>query len=71
MLHRHWLEVQRDYTMIEAPFPTHKAMLKEHKGDLVVGVLPFSYDPATVADSGGVPLHPGAARAYRDAGLLS
>jgi NitT/TauT family transport system substrate-binding protein len=44
-LHRHGLEVQRDYTMIEAPFPTHKAMLKEHKGDLVVGVLPFSYDP--------------------------
>src|SRR5499433_4208933 len=43
-LHRHRLEVQRDYTMIEAPFPTHKAMLKEHKGDLVVGVLPFSYD---------------------------
>jgi NitT/TauT family transport system substrate-binding protein len=35
-LHRHGLEVQRDYTMIEAPFPTHKAMLKEHKGDLVV-----------------------------------
>src|SRR5262245_66547970 len=45
-LRRHGLEVQRDYTMIEAPFPTHKAMLKEHKGDLVVGVLPFSYDPA-------------------------
>ena len=44
-LYRHGLQVQRDYTMIEAPFPTHKAMLKEHKGDLVVGVLPFSYDP--------------------------
>ena len=44
-LRRHGLEAQRDYTMIEAPFPTHKAMLKEHKGDLVVGVLPFSYDP--------------------------
>jgi sulfonate transport system substrate-binding protein len=43
-LHRHGLEIQRDYTMIEAPFPTHKAMLKELKGDLVVGVLPFSYD---------------------------
>jgi sulfonate transport system substrate-binding protein len=45
VLRRHGLEVQRDYTMIEAPFPTHKAMLKELKGDLVVGVLPFSYDP--------------------------
>jgi NitT/TauT family transport system substrate-binding protein len=43
-LRRHGLEVQRDYTMIEAPFPTHKEMLKERKGDLVVGVLPFSYD---------------------------
>ena len=38
------LEASRDYTMIEAPFPAHKAMLKEKKGDLVVGVLPFSYD---------------------------
>src|SRR5215831_14627157 len=43
-LRQHGLEVQRDYTMIEAPFPTHKEMLKERKGDLVVGVLPFSYD---------------------------
>ena len=38
------LEVTRDYTMIEAPFPAHKAILKEKKADLVVGVLPFSYD---------------------------
>ncbi len=44
-LRRHGLEVKRDYTMIEAPFPAHKAMLKERKADLVVGVLPFSYDP--------------------------
>jgi len=44
-LHRHGLEVTRDYTMIEAPFPAHKAILKEKKADLVVGVLPFSYDP--------------------------
>jgi NitT/TauT family transport system substrate-binding protein len=44
-LHRHGLEATRDYTMIEAPFPAHKAMLKEKKADLVVGVLPFSYDP--------------------------
>ncbi len=45
VLHKHGLEVKRDYTMIEAPFPAHKAMLKEKKADLVVGVLPFSYDP--------------------------
>ena len=44
-LRRAGLEATRDYTMIEAPFPAHKAMLKEKKGDLVVGVLPFSYDP--------------------------
>jgi sulfonate transport system substrate-binding protein len=43
-LRKHGLEDKRDYTMIEAPFPTHKAVLKERKGDLVVGVLPFSYD---------------------------
>ena len=44
-LHRAGLEATRDYTMIEAPFPAHMAMLKEKKGDLVVGVLPFSYSP--------------------------
>ena len=43
-LHKHGLEAPRDYTVIEAPFPAHKAMLKEKKADLVVGVLPFSYD---------------------------
>jgi NitT/TauT family transport system substrate-binding protein len=42
---QHGLEAQRDYTVIEAPFPAHKAILKEKKADLVVGVLPFSYDP--------------------------
>jgi len=44
-LAKHGLEDKRDYTMIEAPFPAHKAILKEKKADLVVGVLPFSYDP--------------------------
>src|SRR6478752_270543 len=44
-LHSKGLQVTRDYTMIEAPFPAHKAILKEKKADLVVGVLPFSYDP--------------------------
>jgi sulfonate transport system substrate-binding protein len=43
-LRKQGLDEKRDYTMIEAPFPTHKVMLKEKKGDLVVGVLPFSYD---------------------------
>ena len=44
-LSKQGLQVTRDYTMIEAPFPAHKALLKEKKADLVVGVLPFSYDP--------------------------
>jgi sulfonate transport system substrate-binding protein len=44
-LYKHGLQATRDYTMIEAPFPAHKAILKEKKADLVVGVLPFSYDP--------------------------
>ena len=36
-LHKRGLEATRDYTMIEAPFPAHKAILKEKKADLVVG----------------------------------
>ena len=45
MLHKHGLEPNRDYTVVEAPFPAMKAMLKEHKVDLIPAVLPFSYDP--------------------------
>jgi sulfonate transport system substrate-binding protein len=45
MLRRHGLENKRDYTIVEAPFPTMRAMLAEKKVDLVPGVLPFSLDP--------------------------
>jgi len=45
MLRKHGLEDKRDYTVIEAPFPTMRAMLAEKKADLVPGVLPFSLDP--------------------------
>lgn len=45
MLHKHGLEDRRDYTTIEAPFPTMRAMLAEKKVDLVPAVLPFSLDP--------------------------
>jgi len=45
MLRKHGLEANRDYTMVEAPFPAMRAMLAEHKVDLVPAVLPFSYDP--------------------------
>ena len=45
MLHQHGLEPNRDYTVIEAPFPAMKAMLQEHKVDLIPAVLPFALDP--------------------------
>jgi NitT/TauT family transport system substrate-binding protein len=45
MLRKHGLEANRDYTVIEAPFPTMKAMLAEKKVDLIPAVLPFSLDP--------------------------
>ena len=45
MLHQHGLELNRDYTVIEAPFPAMKAMLAEHKVDLIPGILPFALDP--------------------------
>jgi len=45
MLRKHGLEDKRDYTMVEAPFPAMKAMLAEHKVDLIPAVVPFSYDP--------------------------
>jgi sulfonate transport system substrate-binding protein len=45
MLHKHGLEPNRDYTVIEAPFPAMKAMLSEHKVDLIPDVLPFALNP--------------------------
>ncbi len=45
MLHKHGLELNRDYTEVEAPFPAMKAMLLEHKVDLIPDILPFALDP--------------------------
>jgi sulfonate transport system substrate-binding protein len=45
MLHKHGLEPNRDYTVVEAPFPAMKAMLAEKKVDLIPTVLPFALDP--------------------------
>jgi NitT/TauT family transport system substrate-binding protein len=45
MLRRHGLEDKRDYTMVEAPLPTMRAMLAERKAALVPVVLPFAVDP--------------------------
>ena len=44
MLRKHGLEANRDYTVIEAPFPAMKAMLAEKKVDLIPMVLPFALD---------------------------
>ena len=46
MLRKHGLELNRDYTMIEAPLPTMRAILADKKADLVPVVPPFSFDPA-------------------------
>jgi NitT/TauT family transport system substrate-binding protein len=45
MLRKNGLEDKRDYTVLEAPFPTMRAMLAEKKVDIIPGVLPFSRDP--------------------------
>jgi NitT/TauT family transport system substrate-binding protein len=45
MLRKHGLEANRDYTIVESPFPTMKAMLNEKKVDLIPAVIPFSLDP--------------------------
>jgi len=45
MLHKHGLEPNRDYTVVEAPFPGVRAMLAEKKVDLIPTVLPFALDP--------------------------
>src|SRR5258708_1147508 len=42
MVRKHGLEDKRDYTIVEAPFPTMRAMLAEKKVELVPAVLPFS-----------------------------
>ena len=41
---RHGLQFQRDYSDVEVPFPNMKAVLLDHKADLVTTALPFMYD---------------------------
>ena len=45
MLRKNGLEANKDYTIVEAPFPAMRAMLSERKADLVSAVPPFSLDP--------------------------
>jgi ABC-type nitrate/sulfonate/bicarbonate transport system substrate-binding protein len=45
LLRQHSMEDKRDYTVVEAQFPSMRAMLAERKVDLVGVVPPFAYDP--------------------------
>jgi sulfonate transport system substrate-binding protein len=45
MLRKHGLEDKRDYTVVEATFPTMGAMLTGKKAALIPGVIPFSLNP--------------------------
>jgi len=45
LLRRNGLEANKDYTIVEAPFPAMHAMLAEKKADLISAVPPFSLDP--------------------------
>lgn len=44
--------------------------IDEHRSALKWYVRPYAYDPRTVWRSGSVPLHPGAARYYTEAGYM-
>ena len=46
MLRKHKLEYPGDFTIVEAQFPNMKALLADKKVDLIVGVKPFTMDPA-------------------------
>jgi len=46
MLKKHGLEDKKDYTLIETGFPNMKAVLADHKVDLITAVRPFSADAA-------------------------
>ncbi|HXP77065.1 MAG TPA: ABC transporter substrate-binding protein [Stellaceae bacterium] len=45
LLRQRGMEDKRDYTVVEAQFPSMRAMLEERKVDLVGVVPPFAYDP--------------------------
>jgi NitT/TauT family transport system substrate-binding protein len=47
-LHKSGLAFKRDYTIIEAQFAAMRAILSEHKADLVPNIPPFSRNPDMV-----------------------
>jgi sulfonate transport system substrate-binding protein len=46
MFKKHGVEDKKNITFVEAAFPNMKAMLTEHKVDIISGVLPFTADSA-------------------------
>jgi uncharacterized protein len=59
----------RDDMPEQAAYDAAKA-IDEHRDALEWYIRPYSYDSRTVWDNFGVPLHPGAARYYREMGYL-
>lgn len=49
-LRKHGLIDKRDYTVIEAPFPTMASLLQEKKVDLASAVMPFALSPVFTKD---------------------
>jgi TRAP-type uncharacterized transport system substrate-binding protein len=60
----------REDTPEQAAYDVAKAV-DVQRGALKWYIRPYSYDPHTVWENQGVPLHPGAARYYREQGYLS
>jgi ABC-type nitrate/sulfonate/bicarbonate transport system substrate-binding protein len=54
-LKKHGLIDKRDFTVIEAPFPTMPAILNDKKAALVTAVMPFALNP--LLNQIGVPLY--------------
>jgi uncharacterized protein len=59
----------REDTPEQAAYDVAKA-IDEHRGALKWYIRPYSYDPQTVWENLDVPLHPGAARYYRERGYM-
>jgi uncharacterized protein len=59
----------REDTPEQAAYDVAKA-IDDHRGALRWFIRPYSYDPRTVWENLDVPLHPGAARYYREQGYL-
>jgi TRAP-type uncharacterized transport system substrate-binding protein len=59
----------RDDTPDQAAYDIARA-IDENRADLRWFIRPYSYDSRTVADAHGLPVHPGAARYYREKGYI-